>query len=526
MAKSKAFPEYRLTEPLEVWESLIGKKRRLSNPLKNDDSNRSKQRLEDSFAVDASTSTEDTPEGKELTPNTYTPSQDDAEARHGVLSGNDEDMDKILSNADSDAKLIITRFYTDLRSKKVKVAFDLQPVIDTANEVKVHQSYYFDNPIKKRLFNIKDLTTGKAISAGDLSDLMKSIRWMDTFTALMDGFQYLDKYLTERGDKTSEEKIAQTNLTQNLKILDRVLQASTKSTEATSRVKEQSTDPYVSLRLLHDEAEAAYKEYGEAVKKYEEARELAKNRHSKGAKSNLKAATAAMMATKANYNAKLKRYSLTKNHHPNMDLSEFDDISSKREVRRTISSMVNKLEGRGLRGAGMKPLDGAKRKTNQTYNLNDIQGMATPSAYVYRKIGSKFIRLPDLDKNTLTIVQPNRRKVGPMREISDELQAMVKDLVFRNSISQDKYDHLSINDKRLFKEILEMTHLQYNFDQHLEDPLESLRMEYDKLKGELMLGNNSPSIIKQLKVVCVDMYSNRLISDSDSAFKSIITRLL
>ncbi|KAL3659127.1 hypothetical protein V7S43_015707 [Phytophthora oleae] len=496
MAKSKAFPEYRLTEPLEVWESLIGKKRRLSNSLKNDDSNRSKQRLEDSFAVDASTSTEDTPEGKELTPNTYTPSQDDAEARHGVLSGNSEDMDKILSNADNDAKLILTRFYTDLRSKKVKVAFDLQPVIDTANEVKVHQSYYFDNPIKKRLFNIKDLTTGKAISAGDLSDLMKSIRWMDTFTALMDGFQYLDKYLTERGDKTSEEKTAQTNLTQNLEILDRVLQAT----------------------------KAAYKEYGEAVKKYEEARELAKNRHSKAAKSNLKAATAAMRATKANYNAKLKQYSLTKKHHPNMDLSEFDDIASKREARRTISSMVNKLKGRGLRGAGMKPLDGAKRKTNQTYNLNDIQGMATPPAYIYRKIGSKFIRLPDLDKNTLTIVQPNRRKVGPMREISDELQAMVKDLVFRNFISQDKYDHLSINDKRLFKEILEMTHLQYNFDQHLEDPLESLRMEYDKLKGELMFGNNNPSILKQLKVACVNMYSNRLISDSE--FKSIITRLL
>ncbi|KAJ8575738.1 hypothetical protein ON010_g3473 [Phytophthora cinnamomi] len=169
-------------------------------------------------------------------------------------------------------------------------------------------------------------------------------------------------------------------------------------------------------------------------------------------------------------------------------------------VMKSMDSMLNKLEGRGLRGAGMRPLDGAKRKTNQTYNLNDIQGMATPSAYVYRKLGSKFIRLPDLDKRTLTIVQPNRKKVGPMREIGDALQAMIKDLVFRNDISQENYDKLSIDDKKLFKEILEMTHLQYNFDQHLEDPLESLRMEYDKLKGELMLGNTNPSILNQLKV--------------------------
>ncbi|KAG3105525.1 hypothetical protein PI124_g4895 [Phytophthora idaei] len=111
-----------------------------------------------------------------------------------------------------------------------------------------------------------------------------------------------------------------------------------------------------------------------------------------------------------------------------------------------------------------------------------------------------------------------------MREISDDLQAMIKDLVFRNDIKQEKYDALSIDDKKLFKEILEMTHLQYNFDRHLEDPLESLKMEYDKLKGEVMLGNNNPSILKQLKSVCVDMYSNRLISDSE--FKDIITRLL
>ncbi|KAE8953412.1 hypothetical protein PR001_g32892, partial [Phytophthora rubi] len=76
-----------------------------------------------------------------------------------------------------------------------------------------------------------------------------------------------------------------------------------------------------------------------------------------------------------------------------------------------------------------------------------------------------------------------------MREISDALQGMIKDLVFKNNIEQQKYDKLSVDDKKLFKEILEMTHLQYNFAEQLKDPLESLRMEYDKLKGELMLGN-------------------------------------
>ncbi|GMF09971.1 unnamed protein product [Phytophthora lilii] len=67
------------------------------------------------------------------------------------------------------------------------------------------------------------------------------------------------------------------------------------------------------------------------------------------------------------------------------------------------------------------------------------------------------------------------------------------------------YDKLSIDDKILFKEILAITHLQYNFHDKLKDPLESLKAEYDKLKGELELGNDNPSIIKQLKSLSVDM---------------------
>ncbi|GMF38816.1 unnamed protein product [Phytophthora lilii] len=101
---------------------------------------------------------------------------------------------------------------------------------------------------------------------------------------------------------------------------------------------------------------------------------------------------------------------------------------------------------------------------------------------------------------------------------------MIKSLVYKNHIDQAAYDKLSIDDKKLFKEILAITHLQYSFHDKLTDPLETLRAEYDKLKGEMELGNDNPSIIKQLKSLTVDMYSNRMIDDKE--FKEIITRLL
>ncbi|KAG6964486.1 hypothetical protein JG687_00005952 [Phytophthora cactorum] len=196
---------------------------------------------------------------------------------------------------------------------------------------------------------------------------------------------------------------------------------------------------------------------------------------------------------------------LEKNH-------KYMDVSTKPE-----------LKGRGLRGAGVAPLEGVVRR-GRTYNLNEIQGLATPSAYVYRQLGSKYIRIPDLDNKNLVIVQPNRRKCGPKRQIGEGLQSMIRTLAFKQHIDQAAYDKLSIDDKKLFKEILAITHLQYNFHDRLEDPLESLKAEYDKLKGELELGNDNPSIIKQLKSLSVDMYSNRLISDSE--FKDIIVRLI
>jgi hypothetical protein len=224
-----------------------------------------------------------------------------------------------------------------------------------------------------------------------------------------------------------------------------------------------------------------------------------------------------MKATKSVYSTKYKKYSKL-----------VQEIAEEEERERNAddfakSSRGEGLKGRGLRGAGVAPLEGVVRR-GRTYNLNEIQGLATPSAYTYKQLGSKYIRIPDLDAKTLVIVQPNRRKCGPKCQISDSLQGMIRTLVYKNPIDQATYDKLSVEDKKMFKAILAITHLQYNFHDKLSDPLETLRAEYDKLKGEIQLGNDNPSIIKQLKSLTVDMYSNRLIDDNE--FKEIITRIL
>ncbi|KAJ8571721.1 hypothetical protein ON010_g5114 [Phytophthora cinnamomi] len=313
---------------------------------------------------------------------------------------------------------------------------------------------------------------------------------MGTFQSLLTELEDCGKYVDDTGNRNIEK-----NLNDNLKLLREAIFSNAADIKTPLGYEAYGDE---TLQELHDDAESAFQEYGEAQSRLEKNIHDSKKSESKADKDAVRALRAAVKATKTAYSIKFRAYqSKLQQQRENDQMGDNDTLMSASALAKV--ERANGLKGRGLQGAGVVPLEGVERK-GRTYNLNDIQGKATPSAYVYRKLGSKFIRLPDLDKRTLTIVQPNRRKVGPMREISDSLQTMIKDLVFRNDISQEKYDHLSIDDKKLFKEILEMTHLQYNFDQHLEDPLESLRMEYDKLKGELMLGNTNPSILKQLKV--------------------------
>ncbi|GMF35673.1 unnamed protein product [Phytophthora lilii] len=55
--------------------------------------------------------------------------QGDGEDKHGTMSGIDEDMDPMLSNADNDAKRTLTDYYTQLQSKDIEIPIRLSPVV-------------------------------------------------------------------------------------------------------------------------------------------------------------------------------------------------------------------------------------------------------------------------------------------------------------------------------------------------------------------------------------------------------------
>lgn len=199
-----------------------------------------------------------------------------------------------------------------------------------------------------------------------------------------------------------------------------------------------------------------------------------------------------------------------------VDVDTFIDNLDRADIKRTMDDMLTKLEGKGtrLRGRG---LQGAGR----VYNLRDIEGSGIASDLKYKRLGSKFIRVADLHANKLKLVYPNRTQVGKIRTISPTLSKLINELLFQHDINQQIYNDLPIADKRLFHEILRLTHLQHQFSTPLADPMETLQAEFDKLRSQVIgLGNNNPDAVRELKALSVDLYSQKLISEDD--FKQII----
>ncbi|KAE8887359.1 hypothetical protein PF005_g13325 [Phytophthora fragariae] len=172
--------------------------------------------------------------------------------------------------------------------------------------------------------------------------------------------------------------------------------------------------------------------------------------------------------------------------------------------------------GKGLIGRGLRR--GGK---SRAYNLADIEGSGKASDLKYKRLGSKFIRKADLNNNRLKLVFPNRTGVGPIRAMSDELTEMVKDLVYNDNISQQAYRALSIADQRLFYEIVKKTHVQHTLLTPMQDPRLTLRAEFDKLWGEIALGNDNQDMLRELSSLATDMFEQKTISSSE--FRTIMS---
>ncbi|KAG6942427.1 hypothetical protein JG688_00018125 [Phytophthora aleatoria] len=284
---------------------------------------------------------------RELATKQYDAARDDLEARVGTKTGLDEDRDRNLSIPDSEAKVLLTEYYQQLFEKKLKTLFSLRPIVDTKNGTKTHESYYFGEPMRDRILSIRNKDY-KPVSWKPYGDLMKSIHWIDTFQSLLNGLEEKHQIASNLKPPLTETETKMVNAVDAHFDTNRKVIFSN-----ASDMKRQSRKPYeydYQLQKVHDDAEATFQEYGGAQARLEALQTNGLSRRSKVNNSALKAARAAVKATKAVYSIKAKIYTETLLEREEEKERERAADEFERQ-RRSVKG--SGLKGRGLRGTGV-----------------------------------------------------------------------------------------------------------------------------------------------------------------------------
>jgi len=101
----------------------------------------------------------------------------------------------------------------------------------------------------------------------------------------------------------------------------------------------------------------------------------------------------------------------------------------------------------------------------------------------------------------------------------DDLKRMINDLVYHKTFSEEDYKKLDDAEKKLFDDLLTYCksdkqdglklyrHRKYNDKQRDEDI-----KKFNILKGEILAGNDNPSIIKEMKALLFKLLDQKIIT--------------
>jgi len=157
-----------------------------------------------------------------------------------------------------------------------------------------------------------------------------------------------------------------------------------------------------------------------------------------------------------------------------------------------------KLIGRGLIGAGISHLHNFEKD------------------YLYRPLGAKYVNLKALGQGYLSLRHPSGNSCFKRLKMSDKLLQIIKILLFDGVIDYSLYNQLDNKDKIAFYDTLKVCKLLNSFKETISDPRDGSDKyvaEFNKLIGEIKIGNDNPLIKSELKKMSIHLFQNGILSD-------------
>jgi hypothetical protein len=139
-----------------------------------------------------------------------------------------------------------------------------------------------------------------------------------------------------------------------------------------------------------------------------------------------------------------------------------------------------------------------------------IKGRGASSLEKRHYINGKYIDLEKLGANILSIKYGHNDTPLPSvksQSINNDVKEVVEDLI-RDKYDKRLFDKLQPSDKRIIQKIVKVLKLDLPVASK-ED--EDFIRDFEILKGELLNGNDNPTVRKQMKKYIVEAMNNNLI---------------
>lgn len=169
-------------------------------------------------------------------------------------------------------------------------------------------------------------------------------------------------------------------------------------------------------------------------------------------------------------------------------------------VPRAVSLTSEESPQPGLtRGSGMLVSNRRTRKTTHRKLVGRGIGLERP---VHREFGNFLIDMPHLEKNILYVKHQSGNRVNriPKARISDDVKALIQDILERKSVNRAYYEKLSPPDKRFLNKIFEKSKL--DFELGLSKEITEQKREdfkrFELVRGIVQAGNNNPEVLEEL----------------------------
>lgn len=131
------------------------------------------------------------------------------------------------------------------------------------------------------------------------------------------------------------------------------------------------------------------------------------------------------------------------------------------------------------------------------------------------KIGGMNLMLNDLYKGYLTVRYDSARPYGRLNKIkiSPQLLELIDILISKHQINREIYEQLNEKETKLFDELMRISKM--NLDEFRryaalkkakQGPEHELN-QFEKIKAEILAGNNNPNLVKQLKSIVLKLVS-------------------